>query len=38
VVAPLSDGFVRVSERFAKVQDLDLVNFAKDQRKDDLKT
>ena len=36
VVAPLSDGFVRAIEHFVKTQGVDLVTFAKDQRKDDL--
>jgi len=36
VVAPLSDGFIQAIEHFAKVHGVDLVTFAKGQRKDDL--
>jgi len=36
VIAPLSAAFVRSIEGFAKAQGVDMVTFAKDQRKDDL--
>lgn len=36
VIAPLSTAFVRSIEGFAKAQGVDVVTFAKDQRKDDL--
>lgn len=36
VIAPQSQAFARAIEQFAKVQGVDLVTFAKDQRKDDL--
>jgi len=35
-VAPLSKRFVEAIERFAATQDVDVVTFAKDQRKDDV--
>jgi len=36
VIAPMTDRFVRSIERFAKDQGVDVVAFAKDQRKDDI--
>jgi hypothetical protein len=36
MVAPMTHGFVEAIERFVKTTGLDLVTFAKDQRKDDV--
>ena len=36
VIAPMSEAFVRAIEGFAKAQQLDVVAFKKDQRKDEV--
>jgi hypothetical protein len=36
VIAPMSEAFVRAIEGFAKAQQLDVVAFKEDQRKDDV--